>query len=546
MRKTCLLLPTLLLSLLLSLLLTLTHITPINAQTNPNREIALESVLNHVKSTATHDDWAIFALARAERVTINDPLVQEWLSGITAVLSEIDAILTANPGFSINAPPSAGTFPASLRRWTDFQRVTLTLGALGLDAANFQNHDITEPYSTFIPSTERHALNRTILADMFALITLETTQNNSETDLFLTHILNAQRADGTWSLNPAQPTSAFDLDITAIGVQALAPFYRRGNPRAVAAAENALGWLRTQDFPDPESTAQMIIALTALGSAYASEVGRYVDRLLEWFDPTNGGFRRFTHTSAVDPISTVQAANALVAYWRFINGMSHLYEISGISADVSTLQTTANRPQGMNQNVSRVNIFHPDRTFNDIRNHENQSAIEALAARGIISGRSETRFAPDESVTRAEFAAIITRGLGLPERNADTFADVPRAAWFAPAVGTAYYFGIVSGVAPTRFNPTGTLTRQEAAVIITRAARLCGIDTNLTDWEILNTLAMFGDYRTAADWAWSALAFCFREGILDDYEFYITPTAIISRGEIAEMLYRLLFRANLL
>jgi hypothetical protein len=51
---------------------------------------------------------------------------------------------------------------------------------------------------------------------------------------------------------------------------------------------------------------------------------------------------------------------------------------------------------------------------------------------------------------------------------------------------------------------------------------------------------MFGDYRSAADWAWGSLAFCYREGILDDYEFYIRPTEAITRGEVAEMLYRLL------
>jgi len=201
---------------------------------------------------------------------------------------------------------------------------------------------------------------------------------------------------------------------------------------------------------------------------------------------------------------------------------------------------------GKHADVRQIAVTSPGRTFADVQNHANRQAIEALASRGIINGRSETEFAPDATMTRAEFAAIITRGLGLPNRPVTVFTDIPSGAWFANAVGTAFYYEIVSGTSPTTFNPNGTITRQEAAVMVARAARLCGLDTTLSDTEILNILAQFGDHRTVADWARSSLAFCYREEILDDSEFYIEPMAAILRGEIAEMLYRLLDRANLL
>jgi len=543
-------------SILLTLVLFIGVATPVSAtQPKPDWKIVMEATLDWMVDVsptgpqvgASVGEWAIIALARAERVTVDDPWVIAWLTNVESVLSEIDTILDANPEVDVNNPPATGTFPSALRRWTDYQRITLALNSLGLCATDFNGRDITKPFSSFVPSTQRHALNRTILADVFALISQQNKPACTERDLFLAHILDVQRDDGSWSLNPAQPTSALDIDITAMALQALAPYYHRNAPFAVDAIEKALTWLFAQDFDNAESTAQMIVALTTLGFDYSDDAAYYVELLLRWFDPSSGGFMRAE--GPVNAISTVQAAYALVAYWRFVNEMTPLFDM-GYDFTPYRLPTETSLADdylpGMHQYIRRIEVIYPGRTFADVQNHANQQAIESLAARGIISGRSENRFEPDATMTRAEFATIITRGLGLPQRPPAGFDDVPQGAWFANAVATAYYFEIVSGLSATRFNPTGTLTRQEAAVMIARAARLCGIDTNLTDTEVLNVLAMFGDYRTAASWALESLAFCYRNGILDDDEFYIKPRAEITRSEVAEMLYRLLYSAGLI
>jgi hypothetical protein len=181
-----------------------------------------------------------------------------------------------------------------------------------------------------------------------------------------------------------------------------------------------------------------------------------------------------------------------------------------------------------------------------VENSKNKTAIEALAARGIINGKSDSTFDPYATMTRAEFAAIITLALGLPEKNTSVFTDVPALAWFEKPVNTAHSYGIVTGVSAATFNPGGTIMRQEAAVMTTRAAKLCGMDTVLDETAIRDTLAPFGDYRTIADWAQSALAFCYAEGILDDAEFEIKPAEEIKRCEVAEMVYRMLHSAELM
>jgi len=545
-------------SFFLALILALGFMLPVNAssQPTPDWEEAMEAALDWIKTTspsgprvgAAVGEWAVLAMARTGRVTVDDPWVQSWFADIGRTLTEIDEIVAATSA-DISNPPSAGTFPTDLRRWTDFQRLTLALGAFGLDASDFMGWDITSPFSTFVPTTQRHSLNRTILADIFGLIALNS-QGGSE-ELFLANIMDLQRADGSWSLDASRPTSPIDLDITAMALQALAPFYRAGAGDITDAVHKALDWLSDQDFSDSEGVSQMIVALTALGPAYASEAEYYVEMLLAWFDPATGGFRRPTPADPVNYLATIQGAYALVAYWRFVNDMSSLFEMHGDFAELIVMPAPEPPAEnmglpGLHRDVSVPDIIHPGRTFADVQGHENQLAIEALATRGIINGRGDNRFEPNATMTRAEFAAIIVNGLGLPARPLAQFEDVLATAWFAEAVGTAFYYEIIGGVSATRFNPRGTLTRQEAAVMIARAARLCGVDTVLTDIETLNILAMFGDYRSAASWAWDALAFCYREGILDEYEFYIRPRDAVTRGEVAEMLYRLLGRAMLI
>ena len=82
--------------------------------------------------------------------------------------------------------------------------------------------------------------------------------------------------------------------------------------------------------------------------------------------------------------------------------------------------------------------------------------------------------------------------------------------------------------------------------MVTRAAKLCGMDTARSEAETRDTLAAFGDYRQASDWALPSLAFCYDTGLLDDSEFDINPGEAIKRCEIAETLCQMLDKSNLL
>ena len=174
--------------------------------------------------------------------------------------------------------------------------------------------------------------------------------------------------------------------------------------------------------------------------------------------------------------------------------------------------------------------------------HQNYPAIQIR----ILNGTSQTTFEPNRSITRAEFAAIVTRALGLAAKDTKAFTDVPSSKWYAGYIGTANSSGIVNGVGSGKFNPDGTITRQEAAAMVARAAKLCGLDTAMDAAATKDMLAQFGDYRSVASWAKEPMAFCYSVNILDQSDLNIEPTKAILRCEIAQMLYNMLTAAELI
>ncbi len=207
------------------------------------------------------------------------------------------------------------------------------------------------------------------------------------------------------------------------------------------------------------------------------------------------------------------------------------------------------KPQGLsgkNEDVKILPVIFEEKTFEDIQNHENLKAIEELAIRGIINGKTEKTYCPDETMTRAEFASLVVRALGLPEKNTDKFDDVTDADWFNSYVNTAFSYGIINGVSENRFNPNEKITREELATMLLRAAKLCGKDEEATEDSVRNTLAQFSDYIQASGWAKTALAFCYSNEIFDSTVIEIEPKTQTTRAEVAEALYNMLSRVKLI
>jgi 2',3'-cyclic-nucleotide 2'-phosphodiesterase / 3'-nucleotidase len=109
-----------------------------------------------------------------------------------------------------------------------------------------------------------------------------------------------------------------------------------------------------------------------------------------------------------------------------------------------------------------------EKKFNDVSDkHWAKQYIEDLAGKGIIKGKSDTLFDPKGVITRAEFAALVSRTLGLEAKDSSHFKDVngPLAA----EINAAFEAGITKGMSKDKFSPKKAITREQMAAMLVRA-----------------------------------------------------------------------------
>ncbi|MBO2944357.1 pullulanase [Paenibacillus sp. F411] len=123
---------------------------------------------------------------------------------------------------------------------------------------------------------------------------------------------------------------------------------------------------------------------------------------------------------------------------------------------------------------SKYAVLEYEKIFTDLNGHWAQNAVKELAAKHIVQGTSAKAFSPAQKLTRAQFAAMLVRALGLEPVNTagSTFKDVSRDAWYAADLQTAYQHGLVSGKGGNVFAPNDSITREEMAVMLVRAYTL--------------------------------------------------------------------------
>ena len=96
-----------------------------------------------------------------------------------------------------------------------------------------------------------------------------------------------------------------------------------------------------------------------------------------------------------------------------------------------------------------------------------------MAEAGIVSGVTPTQFEPERTITRAEFAAMIVRALGITATDGPAFEDVANNAWFYSSVTAAAKAGLIVGY-NGYFRPDDLITREEMATIIAKAYFFAG------------------------------------------------------------------------
>lgn len=184
-------------------------------------------------------------------------------------------------------------------------------------------------------------------------------------------------------------------------------------------------------------------------------------------------------------------------------------------------------------------LIQNDVTFSDAAGKWYEAAVNEMGSRKIIAGRSASAFDGDAGITRAEFAVILVRALGLPADGISTFSDVPADAWYSGAVATAVTYSIVSGKGDNQFDPDANITRQEAMLMLQRASVL----TEFTG--AAGNLDSFADAGSVGTWAQDAAKWSVGSGLIQGSDGKLNPTADITRAESATIILRLLQKAGL-
>ncbi|WP_231506218.1 S-layer homology domain-containing protein [Paenibacillus sp. UNC451MF] len=211
-------------------------------------------------------------------------------------------------------------------------------------------------------------------------------------------------------------------------------------------------------------------------------------------------------------------------------------EISFVPATFSTsngsTQATIKRPGN-----SVYAIVESSKTFADLKGHWAKDDVELLASKLVVKGMTDIGFAPDNRITRAEFAAILIRSLGLSENSSSKFSDVKANDWYAGVVGAASNAGLVDGYEDGTFKPEANITREQMAVMVARAITAAGRKA-AADSKVL---ASFTDSNTISGWAKDAVAQAVNAGIINGMtEHTFVPGQNASRAEAAVMMKRLL------
>lgn len=177
-------------------------------------------------------------------------------------------------------------------------------------------------------------------------------------------------------------------------------------------------------------------------------------------------------------------------------------------------------------------------TFADTSGHEAEADIQLIANKWIMQGVSQTSFAPDASLTRAELAALLVRALGWMEpEHGRSFADVSLDSWYTPSVTAAHSLGLLTGYEDGSFRPNAQLTHEQLAAVISRALALAGKapQTNGLPPDA------FADADTIAPWAAEPVAMLLEAGLLQSSESAnFSPKAPVTRAESAVILRRML------
>jgi hypothetical protein len=191
-------------------------------------------------------------------------------------------------------------------------------------------------------------------------------------------------------------------------------------------------------------------------------------------------------------------------------------------------------------------------TFPDVDNKKSwaENYIETLANKLIIQGKTDGKFAPGEEMTRAQFTVLLVKALGLPGgKYEQKFKDVKEADWFNlnGELAAAIKTGIIQGKPDGRFAPNEKITRTQAAIMLNRAMKLDFLKYDMAKLDNTKKVTDFKDTVKLDAEAKASIEAIYQAGIISGKpDGTFDPKGNTRRDQMAKMLAEFLISAKLM
>ncbi|MCZ8523224.1 MULTISPECIES: S-layer homology domain-containing protein [Paenibacillus] len=260
---------------------------------------------------------------------------------------------------------------------------------------------------------------------------------------------------------------------------------------------------------------------------------------------TNGQTVDLTRSGSayVERVLTLPASvdSSTVTAVTYANG-----EISFVPAVFSYNKATVLSPAG-----GWFTVVSSKKEFTDTAGHWAEADIRLLASKLLVKGTSATEFSPDKPVTRAEFAVMLSRALGLSDNRgaAAKYSDIGKYTWFAGPVGAASAAGLVEGYDDGTFKPNARISREQMAVMLTKAlsygSKLRGLEESPGSAE--PAPAVYEDSAKISSWAAAPVNEALKAGLMQGLtESKFAPKENATRAQAVALLKRLLISLQLI
>lgn len=173
-----------------------------------------------------------------------------------------------------------------------------------------------------------------------------------------------------------------------------------------------------------------------------------------------------------------------------------------------------------------------------------KNAINILSAKGVIKGRSEREFAPNDAILREEMVKLLIEGFGITSSTGKLlpFNDVMPTDWHYEYIVRAYTENITAGISATEFGVGSAITRQDMAVLIVNTLKCAGFVPEASAEEFV-----FADDESIADYARDAVYTLAKSGLINGMgDNMFAPDNSATRAEVAVLLYRAMYKFNLI